>query len=305
MLREEGLVCSRVGVYSFIVHSRNHGIMRKPGSGRPTKMCHEVKSFVERTMQQNDETTAHQLFNLLECEGISISLATILRCRTSLGWTFRGSAYCQLIRDANKELRYNWALQFVNDEFNDMIYTDETSIQMEAHKRFCCRKQGQAPKPKPKPKHPLKVHVWAGISRSGATGICIFEGIMDRHLYIKILDQTLKPFIKKAYPNGHRLMADNDPKHTSLDARAWLVDNGINWFRTPAESPDMNPIENLWHELKEFIRREVKPRTKDELVEGIKLFWTKVDVAKCNKYINHLKKVIPKVIELKGMATGY
>ncbi len=249
-------------------------------------------------MQQNDETTAHQLHTLLEREGYSISLATILRCRTSLGWTFRGSAYCQLIRDTNKVLRYNWALQHTNDDFDNVIYTDETSIEMEAHKRFCCCKQGQAPKSKPK--HPLKVHVLAGISRSGATRICIFEGIMDRHLYIDILDKTLKPFIQKAYPNGHRLMVDNDPKHTSHDACAWLSNNGINWWRTPAESPDTNPIENLWHELKEFIRREVKPRTKVELIEGIKLFWTKVTVAKCNKYIIHLKKVIPKVIELNG-----
>ena len=171
---------------------------------------------------------------------------------------------------------------------------------MEAHKRFCCRKEGEAPKPKPKPKHPLKVHVWAGISRSGATAVCIFDGIMDRYLCIDILDKTLKPFILKVYPKGHRLMADNDPKHTSNAARAWLVTNGINWWRTPPESPDMNPLENLWHELKEFIRKEVKQKTKEELIDRIKLFWTKIDVTKCNKYINHLKKVIPEVIEQKG-----
>ena len=100
-------------------------------------------------------------------------------------------------------------------------------------------------------------------------------------------------------------MADNDPKHNSTAARDFLADNHINWWRTPAESPDINPIENLWHELKEYIRREVKPTNKEELVNGIEDFWKTVDVAKCTKYIKHLRKVIPKIIELNGAATGY
>ena len=53
----------------------------------------------------------------------------------SSGWTFRGSAYCQLIRDVNKEKRLEWALQYKNDK---VIYTDECTVQMESHRRFCC-----------------------------------------------------------------------------------------------------------------------------------------------------------------------
>ena len=67
----------------------------------------------------------------------------------------------------------------------------------------------------------------------------------------------------------------------------------------------MNPIENLWHELKEFIRREVKPMNKSDLILGILRFWDIVDCQKCCKYINHLRKVIPRVIALRGAATGY
>jgi len=67
----------------------------------------------------------------------------------------------------------------------------------------------------------------------------------------------------------------------------------------------MNPIENLWHEMKEHIRREVKPHTKQELIDGIQEFWSTVNGEKCRKYIRHLQKVIPKVIELEGDATGY
>lgn len=156
-----------------------------------------------------------------------------------------------------------------------------------------------------RPKHPVKVHVWAGISKHGRTGICIFDGIMDRFLFCNILEQTLLPFLQEKFLSSHRFMQDNDPKHTSMFAKSFLERHQVQWWKTPAESPDLNPIENLWHELKEFIRREVKPQTKDELVAGIVKFWDTVTVEKCVKYINQLNKVIPRVIELNGDATGY
>ena len=139
----------------------------------------------------------------------------------------------------------------------------------------------------------------------GSTGICIFSGIMKAPLYVEILDKTLLPFLHEVFPHGHRFMQDNDPKHTSRRAQAFFEDNDVCWWKTPPESPDANPIENLWHELKEFIRREVKPQTKDQLVQGIVDFRRTVDRNKCIKYIRHLRKVIPKIIEVEGAATGY
>ena len=107
---------------------------------------------------------------------------------------------------------------------------------------------------------------------------------MDAVLYVEILRTTLLPFIAQRYPEGHRFMQDNDPKHTSGLATSFFTEQGINWWKTAPESPDLNPIENLWHELKEFVRREVKPRSKEELVCGIKQFWKTVDSAKCTRF---------------------
>ena len=254
-----------------------------------------------------DETTATQLQSILATYGIYVSLATILRNRSSLGWIYRGSAYCQLIRQPNKIKRLQWAQTYLHDSFDDVIWSDETTVQLENHRRFCYRKDGEKPRPKPRPKHPIKVHVWGGISKKGATAVCIFEGIMAAPLFIEILELTLIPFLQQKFPspNTHRFMQDNDPKHTSRAAQDFYTRAGINWWRTPAESPDCNPIENLWHELKEYIRREVKPMNKQELVDGINAFWNTVDAHKCCKYIDHLQKVLPKVIEVNGEPTGY
>jgi len=74
--------------------------------------------------------------------------------------------------------------------------------------------------------------------------------------------------------------------------KKFIVDNKINWWKTPPESPDLNPIENLWHELKEYIRREGKPTKNEELIAGIEEFWGSVSGEKCRKYIRHLQKVL-------------
>ena len=142
---------SRYGVLKFLkTYSATGSIERKPGSGRLSKVTGEIKEFVDRKMEEDDETTATQLHKLLVDQGYAISLRTILRCRTSLGWTFRGSAYCQLIREANKVKRLAWAQQHKNERFSDVIFSDETTVQLENHRRFCCRKEGQKPKPKPR-----------------------------------------------------------------------------------------------------------------------------------------------------------
>ena len=155
LLREEGLQTSRTGVAKFLRKYKQTGsIGRRPGSGRPSKISSQVLQIVEAQMQLDDETTAVQLEKILADQGHKLSLKSILRSRSKLGWTFRGSAYCQLIREQNKAKRLEWAIEnkdaALNSEFTDVVWTDECSVQLESHRRFCCRKRGMQAKPKPR-----------------------------------------------------------------------------------------------------------------------------------------------------------
>ena len=99
-LERNGIAVSRRGVAKFIKRFLRRGtstIAWQPGSGRETKITDDIQRVVEHQMHQNDETTASQVHVLLSSLGYNLDLRTILCCRTALGWTFRGSAYCQLI----------------------------------------------------------------------------------------------------------------------------------------------------------------------------------------------------------------
>ena len=64
----------------------------------------------------------------------------------------------------------------------------------------------EAEKTKPRPKHPIKVHVWGGISMRGATCVVIFSGIMTAIRYTEILELSLVAFIRDVFAASlHRL----------------------------------------------------------------------------------------------------
>ena len=95
-----------------------------------------------------------------------------------------------------------------------MVLRMQSAVQLESHQRHSYRKIGEPATLKPRPKHPLKLHVWAGISRRGPTPIVIFSGTMNADLCNRV-----SSLLFGAHTLLHRLMQHNDPKHTSRTAR--------------------------------------------------------------------------------------
>ena len=176
-------------------------------------------------------------------------------------------------------------------------------------KRKSYRRVNHSRKLKPRPKHPQRIHIWGGISMRGATPLILFKENLTAKRYAKILETGLIPFVRSKFRSKHKFQQDNDPKHRSHYIQSFLKDNNIEWWKTPPESPDLNPIEKVWGSMKNYLRnihfRNPENRNLSGLKSGIKAFWKTLTPRICRKYINHIKKVIPIVIQRNGEASGH
>ena len=247
-LSEEGIQVSRKSLY-FLLKKYNQTCSVADLKRTPRKRLLTDKHFrfMDEAMEANPELTSRQLHGreLFRC----VSISTVKRACKALGWSTKKTRYCALITEVNKEKRMTWCLDRIAGrdlQLSDVIWTDESSIQLESHWKITYQKKGHPVHLAGRPKHPPKIHVWGGISSRGATPIVMFTETLIATKYTRILDAALLPFIHQHYPDGHCFQQDSDPKHMSRWAQAYFEQEEINRWHTPASSPDLNPIENVW-----------------------------------------------------------
>ncbi|CAG2255601.1 unnamed protein product [Mytilus edulis] len=305
---------SRQSVWRFLNRFKKSKSIRDPPRQRVRGISDLHIKAIDQWLKKDNELTANAIADKLrKTFSTKISKGYVSLIRRKLGWTAKRVKYCQLISHVNKEKRLHYAMKVLSmkEKFLNVIFVDESTVELTSNGRMFFYKPdsdlSQLPARKQKPKHSYKVHVWGGISYRGRTDVCIFTGIMDSVIYQQILASNFVPFVSAAFPDGYRLYQDNDSKHKSKSTKEWMRQNGVldSVMETPASSPDLNPIENVWAAMKQHLQNKVKPRKKDELVQGIADFWLTLTPQKCSAYIDHLHRVLPYVILNHGGPSGF
>jgi len=224
--------------------------------------------------------------------------------------------------------RLQWAkehLRWTEEEWRKIGWSDECSVEKSANPRqvwvFRCPGEKEKYCPKnvvPKDKSGgVSLMIWGCFVGDIKSPLVALRRKHNADAYVRVLRETLIPFIQTLPPQLQRdfiYQQDNAKIHTAHISMQFLQDNAITIMEWPPNSPEMNPIEHLWHCLKTQLHRQFPdppllgggPDTvRQSLEERLIVVWESIVHERLDKLIASMPCRVHALYEAKGWYTPY
>ncbi len=243
----------------------NRKLSGRKKCGRKRCTTNRENRSLMRIAKQNRFKNLGELHKKWTEAGVKASRATTHRCVKEFGYSCRQR---RLTWDKEKK---NWTVA----QWSKVLFSDES--------KFCTsfgnqgprvwRKGGEAHSPsclKSSVKFPQSVIIWGAMSSAGVGPLCFLKTNVTAPVYQYILEHCMLPSAVQLFKDADFIFQqDLASAHTAKSTKSWLNDHGVGVLDWPANSPDLNLIENLWGIVKRNMRI-TRPKNADELKATVK-----------------------------------
>jgi transposase len=240
-----------------------------------------------------------------------VSKQTVRRRLKERGIVSR-KAHRNILNKRERLARKRWCRNMLRTDFSTWLFSDECSFELSncstVSRAWVLRKAGEkyvrccvlnAPV-----KSRQKVHIWGCISSVGVGTFRVLTQTVNRHVCIQTYSRNLLPLydsLPLSWTGRVVFQQDNARPHVAADTMRFLARKRITTTQWPAYSPDINPIENVWALMKNFVRR-CEPQNVTELIAAIQSAWKAIVTAElCNRLYSSMRGRLLAVIRKAGL----
>ncbi|CAJ0919377.1 unnamed protein product [Ranitomeya imitator] len=284
-----------------------------PRSGAPRKIPPPGVRMITRTVSKNPRTTRGDLVNELQRAGTNVTRPTISNTLRHHGLRSCSARRVPLLKPVHVRARLKFAREHFDDpeEFwENVLWSDETKLELFGRNTTCRVWKKKNTELHPSNTIPTVKHgggtimIWGCFSAKGPGRLIRVHERMNGAMYREILSANLLPSARALkMKRGWVFQHDNDPKHTARATKEWLRKKHFKVLEWPSQSPDLNPIENLWRELKVRVAKR-KAKNITALEEICMEEWANIPTTVCGNLVKTYRKRLTSVIANKGYITN-
>jgi transposase len=284
------------------------------GNGRPTVISDQIKAVIKRENLKNPRNSLRKFKEKIREEtGENIGKTSVKKALNSMGLFAFSPIKKPCLTRKHIDRRYQISMSWINmgiEKIKTIIFSDESKFNLfYSDNKPSVWREPRAGLKSEHINHTVKyggksVVAWGCFSYYGVGRLVFIDGNMDAPHYVCILADNLFASASEMGLNEFIFQQDNDPKHTSRLAMNFFRERNIDLLPWPSQSPDMNPIENLWGIIKEKVSK-LRPRNIYELKAAILQEWNGISRNLTEKLVLSFQKRAIKLYRAKGATTKY
>ena len=308
---------SRTSVKKYIRRFKNEGEQNTPvpkkRPGRPRKASKRVLTIIKRDLETNPFTTSRRIRESNPQVLGTLSTRTVRRRIKELEFSSHKPAKKPLLSKKQQKKRVDFGNKYLNwpeENWLDVLWLDEATFNITSNSMSRVYRKNGRDRLDPKylqytMKHPDSLMVWGCFSGRGLGDLIILpkNEKINQYNYFELLCDHLPSSFEKS--QATIFQQDGAPAHTAKSVTKWLQDCEVKYINDwPGNSPDINPIENLWAIMKADLQ-DKDVSTLPKLEAALKESWMNISPETLQNLALSIPKRLLSIKKCNGRATEY